>query len=75
MLAHEKILAAYLNGVTWPRNSKVLIFDMVPNRPKGFQTNNFQVQRFQVWVGGVVEFASYSHQTDAMLLSRLTFNE
>ncbi|CAK9076667.1 unnamed protein product [Durusdinium trenchii] len=36
VLAHEKILAAYLNGVTWPRNSKVLIFDMVPNRQAEF---------------------------------------
>lgn len=32
-LAHEKILAAYFNGMTWGHDQKVMIFDLVPNRP------------------------------------------
>ena len=32
-MAHEKILAAYFHGVTWAADQKVMIFDLVPNRP------------------------------------------
>lgn len=44
--AHETILAAYFNGVSWKAGQKVIIFDLVPNRP--LSRPEFQIMSFLV---------------------------
>lgn len=44
--AHETILAAYFNSVSWKAGQKVIIFDLVPNRP--LSRPEFQIMSFRV---------------------------